>query len=101
MLHKNAVIFAVVSHIYCKTYSFDVFAVVLWVRAEKSALSRRVFIENAVVLGEASGVPCANFDPEAVGLLSNELCESPIWRAFARYFAAIKSVLCYISVFCL
>ena len=70
-------------------------------RAEKSALSRRVFIENAVVLGEASGVPCANFDPEAVGLLSNELCESPIWRAFARHSAAIKSVLCYISVVCL
>ena len=70
-------------------------------RAEKSALSLRIFIENAVVLGEASGVPCANFDPEAVGLLSNELCESPIWRAFARYSAAIKSVLCYISVVCL
>lgn len=74
MLHKNAVIFAVVSHICCKTYSFDVFAAVLWGgRAEKSALSRRVFIENAVVLGEASGVPCTNFDPEAAGLLSNEL----------------------------
>ena len=73
MLHKNAVIFAVVSHICCKTYSFDVFAAVLWVRAGKAALWRRVFIENAAVLGEASGVPYANFDPEAAGLLSNEL----------------------------
>ena len=30
MLHKNAVIFAVVSHIYCKSHEYDVFAVVLW-----------------------------------------------------------------------
>ena len=66
-------------------------------RAGKSALSRRVFIENAVVLGEASGVPCANFDPEAVGLLSNELCESPMWRAFARCSAAIKAFMLFYS----
>ena len=51
MLHKNAVNFAIVSHICCKTYSFDVFAAVLWGSRRKAALCRRVFIENTAVLG--------------------------------------------------
>lgn len=54
MLHKNAVVFAVVSHIYCKTYSFDVFAVVLWGSRRKSGAVSADFIENAAVLGERS-----------------------------------------------
>ena len=63
MLHKNAVIFAVVSHICCKTYSFDVFAAVLWVRAGKAALWRRVFIENAAVLGGRSSARRVDLEP--------------------------------------
>ena len=54
MLHKNAVVFAVVSHIYCKTYSFDIFAVVLWGSRRKIGTVSAGFIENAVVLGERS-----------------------------------------------
>ena len=60
MLHKNAVIFAVVSHIYCKTYSFDVFAAVLWGSHRKSGAVSAGFIENAAVLGERSSARCVD-----------------------------------------
>ena len=51
MLHENAVNFAVVSHIYCKTYSFEVFAVVLWGSRRKSGAVSAGFIKNTAILG--------------------------------------------------
>ena len=51
MLHKNAVIFAVVSHIYCKTYSFDVFAAVLWGLRRKIGAVSAGFYRKTAVLG--------------------------------------------------
>lgn len=54
MLHKNTVIFAVVSHIYCKTYSFDVFAAVLWGSRRKSRAVSAGFYRKTAVLGGRS-----------------------------------------------
>ena len=101
MLHKNAVNFAVVSHIYCKTYIFDVFAAVLWGRAGKAALWRRVFIENTAVLGGRSSARRVDLWPRRGRVFCRMNCASAVWRDFAWCFAAIKSVLCYISVVCL
>ena len=53
MLHKNAVIFAVVSHICCKTYSFDVFAAVLWGSRRKSGAVSAGFYRKNCCFGKA------------------------------------------------
>ena len=54
MLHKNAVIFAVVSHICCKPIALTFLRLFCGDRAGKSALSRRGFIEKTAVLGRQS-----------------------------------------------
>ena len=53
MLHKNAVIFAVVSHICCKTYSFDVFAAVLWGSRRKIGAVSAGFYRKCCCFGKA------------------------------------------------
>lgn len=53
MLHKNAVIFAVVSHIYCKTFGFDVFAAVLWGSRRKIGTVSASFYRKCCCFGKA------------------------------------------------
>lgn len=74
MLHKNAVIFAVVSHICCKTYSFDVFAAVLWGSRRKIAAVSASFYRKYCCFGRAIECPaCGSWAPTWSGFLPNAL----------------------------
>ena len=57
MLHKNAVNFAVVSHICCKTYSFAIFAAVLWGSHRKSGAVPAGFYRKKLLFWEGNLAP--------------------------------------------
>ena len=94
MLHKNAVVFAVVSHIYCKTYGFDVFAAVLWGSRRKSGAVSAGFIENAVVLGGRSSARRVDLGLRRGRVFCQMHCGS------ARYSGILRGVLPQSSRFC-
>ena len=88
MLHKNAVVFAVVSHIYCKTYGFNVFAAVLWGSRRKSALCRRGLIEKTAVLGRRSSARCVDLgsrrDLDFAKCIAVAMCVAGLCVVFCR-----------------
>ena len=61
MLHENAVVFAVVSHICCKTYGFDVFAAVLWGSRMKSGAVSAGFYRKYCCFGRGVGCSVREF----------------------------------------
>ena len=94
MLRKNAVNFAVVSHIYCKTYSFDVFAVVLWGSHRKSGAVSAGFYRKYCCFGRViERSACGSWVPTRSGFCQMH-CGS------ARYSGILRGGVPQSSRFC-